>query len=109
VNSDPTKYGQILKAGKLCRDKKAPEMSMFTGAKKRAKDNSQEFNITVKDIVIPEFCPILGIPLKKGDGKIHAGPPSLDKVDPSRGYVKGNVQVISYEANKYTQDNWPKD
>ena len=34
-----------------------------------------------------------------GNGKIGDTSPTLDKIIPERGYVKGNVQVISHKAN----------
>jgi hypothetical protein len=54
------------------------------------------------DITIPDVCPLLGIPisLETGD-KRSPHNPSLDRIDPdpSIGYVRGNVQVISARAN----------
>jgi hypothetical protein len=78
---------------------------MLKRAEKRAKDRGIPFDITVSDIVIPEICPILNIKLEIGKGK---GPsdssPSLDRIDPSKGYVEGNVMVISMRANKIKSD-----
>lgn len=61
------------------------------------------FTIETSDIVIPKTCPILGIPLQpRGDNKDFS--PSLDKVIPARGYVAGNVAVISNRANRIKSD-----
>ena len=68
-------------------------------AKRRAKKKNVSFEISVNDIDIPEFCPILGILLRPGRGYIRHGSPTLDRIIPELGYVKGNVQVISNRAN----------
>jgi len=84
--------------------KKHPERVLCSMAKRRAKDKGLEFNIDKTDIDIPIICPILGIPIVKvyTKGK-NPGPtsnsPSLDRIDNSKGYVKGNVRVISHKAN----------
>jgi hypothetical protein len=86
------------------------EVKMWRRAKNRAAEKGLEFDIEVSDIIIPDICPILGIPIKENKGKSGAYPdsPSLDKIDPTKGYIKGNVQVVSQMANmmKYnaTQD-----
>lgn len=74
---------------------------MFLRAKSRAKDRELTFDIDISDITIPEVCPILGIPLFCTVGKSGAykNSPSLDRIDNSLGYVKGNVWVISQLAN----------
>jgi hypothetical protein len=78
---------------------------MLKRAEKRAKDRGILFDIDLSDIDIPETCPILNIKLEVGKGR---GPsdtsPSLDRIDPSKGYVKGNVMVISMRANKIKSD-----
>ncbi len=35
-----------------------------------------------------------------GEGKPHEGSPTIDRLDPSKGYVQGNVVVISNKANR---------
>lgn len=62
------------------------------------------FDLTEADIVIPEYCPVLGMPLAVGTwGKTEASP-SLDRFVPSLGYVRGNVAVISNRANRLKSD-----
>lgn len=76
---------------------------MRANAKKRAEAAGIPFALAVDDIVIPEACPILGVPLDKPTGN-KTGPtdyaPSLDRIRPALGYVPGNVRVISYKANR---------
>lgn len=66
----------------------------------RAKKEGRPFDLTAEDIVVPDRCPLLGIPLVRSSG-LGAKPnsPSVDKVIPELGYVRGNVRVISYLAN----------
>ncbi len=56
------------------------------------------------DIDIPERCPILGIPLARGTQKQNDRSPSIDRIDNTKGYVPGNVQVISLKANRMKND-----
>lgn len=79
---------------------------MVYTAKQRAKDIGVPFNITAEDLTVPTHCPILGIPLcfthSPGGPKDDA--PSLDRITPSKGYVTGNVIVISQRANRIKND-----
>ena len=70
-------------------------------AKNRARQYSINFSLQVEDIVIPEYCPILKIKLERKFGQPagHDASPSLDRIIPELGYIKGNVQVISRKAN----------
>jgi hypothetical protein len=62
------------------------------------------FSITPKDIraVLPPrlLCPVLGIRLRFGKGKLHDASPTLDRINNNWGYTKNNIAVISYRANR---------
>lgn len=73
---------------------------MFERAKGRAGRSGTPFSISLADIVVPDVCPILQVPLIRGT--IHA--PSLDRIKAHLGYVPGNVQVISSRANTIKND-----
>ena len=75
------------------------EKGLFYGAKGRAKKEGCAFNLDPEDIRIPEVCPILGIKLVRGNGRVVEASPSVDRIVPSLGYVKGNIQIISFKAN----------
>lgn len=85
--------------------KNNPVFCLMEGARNRAKKKGIPFELDYSDIIIPEFCPILGIPLFRNEGKTACpNSPSLDRVNPDLGYVKGNVQVISHRANTIKND-----
>lgn len=65
----------------------------------RARHRGLDFDIDETDLVLPKVCPVFGIPLILGVGKQSANSPSVDRVDNAKGYVKGNVVVISLRAN----------
>ena len=73
---------------------------IYAKARARAKETGIEFTITVQDIVIPTHCPYLGIELthELGKGQLESNS-SLDRIDSTKGYVPGNVQVTSRLAN----------
>lgn len=73
---------------------------LLNGAKTRARKFKREFDLDACDIIIPEYCPILSIRLRPGAGKHNDGSPTLDRIDNKRGYVRGNVRVISMRANR---------
>lgn len=70
-------------------------------ARARARDLGLDFTIDPEDVVMPPVCPILGIKLEvnRQTGGL-ANSPSLDRKDNSKGYIKGNVWVISNLANQ---------
>ena len=82
------------------------EKYMLQRARVRAKDKGLSFNLTLEDIIIPAHCPILGIELTPGDYKAQ---PHLDRIIPSLGYVKGNVRVISGQANRIKTNATPEE
>lgn len=72
------------------------EKYLVQNARARAKKYGVVFDISADDIHIPEVCPYLGIKLEPFS---EWASPSLDKINPTLGYVKGNIQVISNLAN----------
>jgi len=73
------------------------ELELYHHAKSRAKQKNLEFNITKEDIIIPKECPVFGIPINF-DNKHNV--PTLDRIDSSKGYIKENIQVICFKANR---------
>lgn len=81
--------------------------TMLRYAKSRAKALGLAFDLTRDDIALPTHCPVLGIELDyapKDSRKNRDNAPSLDRIDPRKGYVSGNVQVISLRANRIKND-----
>lgn len=81
-----------------------------TRARYRAKKNGVEFSIDWTDLIPPKLCPVFGVELllvgntgkKKFD--LHPNTASVDRLVNSKGYVKGNVRVISHRANLLKKD-----
>lgn len=115
------------KAGRLAPDgtiraRKCPECSvddflrtdhrnkLLNAARRRAKLFNREFNLVREDIIIPEFCPVLGIRLQPtvGTGRKNlnelSASPSIDRIDSSRGYTPDNIQVVSFRVNDLKKD-----
>lgn len=71
-------------------------------ARNNAKRSNVDFNLEIDDIIIPDKCPYLEIPMTNNVGLNNRGLKdsySIDRIDPSKGYVKGNIQIISKLAN----------
>lgn len=78
---------------------------MLTSARIRAQKKNIEFSITIDDLEIPEKCPVLGYVMEQNIGKPKANSPTIDRVDNTKGYIPGNVAVISYRANCLKRDS----
>jgi len=64
-----------------------------------------ELSVTdIDEIGIPITCPVLGMPLYFHRNKVKDDSISFDRIDSSKGYVLGNVIVISYRANRLKSD-----
>lgn len=70
-----------------------------------AKKKNLPFDLEPSDLVIPEVCPVFGFPLKINASTHNKDDsPSIDRIDPTKGYTKGNVVVISQKANRIKND-----
>src|SRR5678815_1553277 len=80
--------------------KKNPASYIYRNVKNRAHYNKIPFDLTPADIVIPTHCPILGFELTApGSGQCGRSP-SVDRLIPELGYVRGNIAIISLKANQ---------
>ncbi len=88
---------------KATREKKADPIGyLLEHAKNRAKQKGLAFDLGRADLEMPERCPVLGIEFRWGTGAMgwrNMASPSLDRIKPQLGYVRGNVLVISNRAN----------
>jgi hypothetical protein len=78
-----------------------PEGRLLYRLYKSHQDYGFNFNLTIDDIIIPECCPLLGVKLlidPKDKDEPHYY--SADRIDSSKGLVKGNIQIMSVKANK---------
>lgn len=92
---------------RLISNEDAYKKYMIRSAKQRASKYNIPFNIDYTDIEIPEYCPLLNIKLVKHIGDYSKSPfdsPSIDKIIPELGYIKGNIWVISNKANRIKND-----
>jgi len=80
------------------------EYRMWCAAARRARELKIPFNIHPSDVKIPSICPLLGIRINRNNKTTGKNSPSIDRVIPSRGYVKGNILIISHHANQIKND-----
>ena len=59
-----------------------------------------DWNLDFIDLVWPKFCPVLGIELNYFSKGRSENSPSFDRIDSNLGYIKGNVVVMSWRANR---------
>ena len=81
--------------------------------KSRAKRNSIKFNLTPQYLfkIHVKNCPILGVKLSWGktiNGSAQQNSPSLDRIDPKKGYIEGNVRWLSQLANSMKSNATPE-
>ncbi|CAN5184221.1 hypothetical protein BH09PSE1_BH09PSE1_15720 [soil metagenome] len=81
------------------RSREQPEWAVRLRAKKRAEKLGIAFDLPLQAVIIPTLCPVLDVRLVIGKGRLPESP-SLDRINPKKGYVVGNCRVISDKANR---------
>jgi hypothetical protein len=72
-------------------------------AKVRAKKRGVPFDLSAAYIysILPDNCPVFGNPFKfRGNGVLGPNSPSIDRISPAKGYVEGNIVIVSLKANQ---------
>jgi hypothetical protein len=84
-----------------------PEQRLYKSARQRARSLGIRMSVTAEDIrrSIPNnwCCPITGL-MFKNTGVLSDSSMTLDRINPSQGYVPENIAVISALANKIKQN-----
>lgn len=93
-------YREVIRANKASNI----QSYLYKSAQARAKQRNIEFNIELEDVIVPERCPILGIEMSFHSNRKEDNSYSLDRIDPNKGYIKGNIWVISLRANRIKND-----
>lgn len=101
-------YDRYVERRRSAEKKKKQPFKTWLCAQARFRGRKKGLPATIKpgDLVWPSHCPVLGIELdypkrsgERGTQPVQANWPSLDRWDSAKGYVPGNVFVISYRAN----------
>ena len=77
-------------------------IGLVNRAKRRAKSKGVPCDLTTADIrpaIEAGICELTGIPFYTGQGPRRWNTPSIDRIIPSEGYVRGNVRVVLWCAN----------
>jgi hypothetical protein len=85
------------RTGQAKKDAADVARRLLRSVRTRARAQGIACTITEADITVPTHCPVLRIPLNKTS---RDNWPSVDRIVPRRGYVRGNVAVISMRANR---------
>ena len=72
--------------------------------RKKASNYKHDWDIKFNDLTFPTHCPILGIELDYLASFRSDNSPSFDRIDSSKGYIKGNVVILSWRANRIKND-----
>jgi hypothetical protein len=95
------KNKEKIKAFDRNRMDNRPEYFLWSSARKRAR-NKLEFSITeadVKELLNTTICPLRNTQFERGIKGPADNSKSLDRIDNTKGYIKDNIQIISYRAN----------
>ena len=76
----------------------------FSRKKANAIRIGHEWTISFGELDWPTHCPILGIELDYFLEYRAENSPSFDQIIPGKGYVSGNVQILSWRANRIKND-----
>ena len=63
-----------------------------------------EFTVDFGELTFPTHCPILNIELDYFTETMQENSVSFDRIDSRKGYISGNVVIISWRANRIKND-----
>jgi hypothetical protein len=78
---------------------------ILRSCKSTAKTKNINFNLKKEDINIPSNCPIYGLELKQVEYYQNDNSISIDRIDNKIGYIKKNIIIVSWKANRFKRDS----
>jgi hypothetical protein len=84
-------------------EKEQQAINKWQSLRKRCKDKNLEFNLTVADVrrlIVAKRCYYTGVVLKRGEVQDTTCNWSIDRKDPTKGYIKGNVVASDIRVNR---------
>lgn len=82
---------------------------IFFRKRQNAKRTGWPWTVELKDVEFPTHCPMLGIKLDYSGKAVKENSPSFDRLNTKKGYVKGNVIICSWRANRIKNDGTAKE
>ena len=96
---DPA-YRTHIKRVRMQHQNNNPEKTLLAEARRSAGKRNLDFDLVLSDILVPEYCPAFPNIKLEWVMDNHADcKPSVDRIDSSKGYTSGNIQIISWLAN----------
>ncbi len=87
-----------------------PAKTAWERARARAKKSGIEFTITPDDVqsVWTNTCPIYQVPLRTNQGQPGPDSHSIDRIDNNKGYIPGNIAIVSMRFNSEKRNLTPE-
>lgn len=86
-----------------------PAKYLWLRAKGNAAAKGVPFTLHEQDLIVPDVCPVLGIPLFFTPNQATPNTPSVDRIEAGGPYSKDNVIVISLRANTIKNCGTPEE
>lgn len=86
---------------------KDKQLHLLNVIKNRAKAQNIPFNLEYDDLTPPKVCPVFNVEIGRIEPHSNSSKRfsiSIDRIIPEKGYVKGNIQIISQLANVMKHD-----
>ncbi len=104
IRATQSKYLRNRREKARSGDKAIHAQILFKAIRYRAKRKGIPFNIEASDIVISDLCPVLGLKLEMSLRQMSPASATVDRIEPAKGYTKGNIIVVSLKANVIKSD-----
>lgn len=108
---NPSRITARMRHGKDAMASKSPWMQRASSIRNRCRRNNIEYGFvslaecaSYLAAIAPEKCPVFGFILERNNQGFSPKSPSVDRINPHGGYVRGNIQIISMKANAMKSD-----